>query len=506
MNTDPLQQNLLEILNRTISSVPYFLPEVALSVLFVLLILTDLIFKKPSNWTFPVVSLIGLLVVLFLLIEQWNMLSANVDLHLFSNMLQLNRLGVYFKIILALASIFTIYITLSPTDEREDFRTRGAFYIILTGLALGTFLMTMSSNLLMIYLSIELVSISSYILTSFRFDKNSSEASLKYLLYGAVSSGIMLYGMSFLYGFTGTLELNQDFAQSLATIHWVPLTVALLMTAGGILFKISAVPFHIWAPDVYHGAPLPVVAFFSVAPKLAGLIVLIRFISILPGIEVPQINWQLILTVVAILTMLAGNFSALWQRNAKRMLAYSSIAHGGFLLAGVVVFTSFALKALLFYAGIYLLMNFTVFILLNVLARHTGTFIISDYKGLGKKSPFLGITVLIVMIALTGLPPTAGFTSKLLIFSSVWEHYQNVNQNSLLLLLLFGLFNTVVSLFFYLKIPYFMFFKDQFNPEAQILFKNKEKIFATILIISILFLFFKSDWLLDIINSINFVF
>ncbi|CAN5232566.1 NADH-quinone oxidoreductase subunit N [soil metagenome] len=495
------QVNLSNTLAEIVASISYFLPELALIILLVILILADLIFRHPKKSLFSGISLIGLVVTLIFLLLQWQQLLELSAIDLFINMIRLDGLAVLLKIIFCLAGMASIFLSLYPYEEKERVRQTGSYYIIFSGLILGTFLMVMANNLLMVYISIELVSLSSYLLTNFRFDKNSVEAGLKYLLYGAVASGIMLYGISLLYGLTGTLGLGMN----LTAIHWIPLSVAVLMIAGGVLFKLSAVPFHIWAPDVYHGAPLPTVAFFSIAPKLAGLVVLVRIVAGFRDLNIPEFNWQLVLSIIAILTIIVGNFSALWQQNIKRMMAYSSIAHGGFLLAGVVASSTFGLRALLFYAAVYLLMNLAAFILLNNLAKKTGSLIIDDFKGLGKSYPYSGILFVLTMIALTGLPPTAGFTAKLLIFSSLWESYQFSEENFLLYLLIIGLFNTVVSLFYYLKIPYYMFFKNQGHHETMVKFNWGENILASFMIFLILLLFFKSEWLLDIINSITFV-
>jgi NADH-quinone oxidoreductase subunit N len=468
----------------------------------VVLILGDLIFSHPHKYFFPLLFIAGLGLILLVLFFQWHQLLERNAVDLFINMIRLDGMAVLLKAIFCLAGLVSIFLTLFPYEEKERVQQTGSYYIIFSSLLLGTFLMVMASNLLMIYISIELVSLSSYLLTNFRFDKNSAEAGLKYLLYGAVASGIMLYGISLLYGLTGSLELGMD----ISAIHWIPLSVATLLVAGGILFKISAVPFHIWAPDVYHGAPLPTVTFFSIAPKLAGIVVLVRFISGFREVNIPEFNWQLVLAIIAILTIIVGNFSALWQQNIKRMMAYSSIAHGGFILTGLIASSSFGLRALLFYAVIYLLMNLAAFILLNILGKNAGSLVIDDIKGYGKLYPYLGILFVITMVALTGLPPTAGFTAKLLIFSSLWESYQFSGEKYLLYLLIIGLFNTVISLFYYLKIPYFMFFKNQENQEIILKTNIGQNILASFIIFLILLLFFRSEWLLDIINSITFVF
>lgn len=496
-------EGLQEKLTGIMSSLSHFYPELFLLFLIVILVIGDIISSRHPKYFFISISLMGLGITFVLLIFQWQEVFQESSSEIFIQMLKLDGLAVFLKTIFCLAAFLSIALTVHPYSERERQHSTGAYYIIFMGLVAGTFLLVMGQNLLMVYISVELISICSYLLTSFRFDKNSAEAGLKYILYGAVASGIMLYGMSLLYGFTGTLEFgNLLFIERLSLIHWLPLSVAILMTTSGFLFKISAVPFHIWAPDVYHSAPLPTVAFFSVAPKLAGLAVVIRLTGSVFYLE--NFNWQLILTVIAGLTMLAGNFSALWQQNARRMMAYSSIAHGGFLLIGVIVFTPFGINSLLFYAAIYLMMNFGAFYLLNIMGNHTGSLLIDDFKGTGKEHPYLGVLFIIVMIGLTGLPPTAGFTAKLLIFSSLWESYQLSGADYLLYLLIFGILNTIVSLFYYLKIPYFMFFKESNIVAPPKFFYVSDKIIASFIIFLTLLLFFRSNWLLDIINSITF--
>lgn len=493
--------NLHDTLTGIISSVRYFYPELALLLLIVVLVLAEII-SSNKKFLFIGLSLTGFVLVFSLLLLQWQELESPKEI--FVQMLYLDGLAIIMKIIFCIAAFLSIFLTVYPYQKQEEQLKNGSYYILFFGLTLGTFLLVMAKNLLMVYISIELISISSYLLTSFRFDKNSAEAGLKYILYGAVASGIMLYGMSLLYGFTGTLTFSPEFSSGLAQIHWLPLSVAILMTCSGFFFKISAVPFHIWAPDVYHSAPLPTVAFFSVGPKLAGLIVLIRLSGLFYNLEIPNFNWPFILSVIAGLTMLIGNFSALWQQNARRMMAYSSIAHGGFLLIGVIVFTDFSMKSFIFYAAVYAIMNYGAFYLLNILGNKSGSLMIDDFKGMGKEFPFLGALVLIAMIGLTGLPPTVGFTAKLLIFSSLWESYQQSDANFLLYLLIFGILNTIISLFFYLKIPYFMFFKENNMIGDKKIILNSDKIIATFLIFLTLLLFFRSNWLLDIINSITF--
>jgi NADH-quinone oxidoreductase subunit N len=360
--------------------------------------------------------------------------------------------------------------------------------------------MAMAANLLMVYLSLELVSIASYILATFKNDKKGAEGGLKYLLFGALSSGIMLYGMSLLYGFTGTLSFVEvNFFIDLLAINQLPVLLALFLTIGGLLFKIAAVPFHIWAPDVYESSPTPVVAFFSVAPKAAGFAVLGRFLSNIHLIGYGHFAAiKEILILIAILTLTIGNLSALWQRNAKRMLAYSSIAHAGFILAGLLALNSLGLQSVLFYLAVYLFMNFAAFLLIDAIQHHQHTEEIKQYKGLGLINPLLGIAFLVVMIALTGLPPTAGFTAKLFIFSALWQAYQSSGDTLVLLLFVVGLFNVAIALFYYLRIPFYMFFRN--GKELNVINLGIYTILLLIILILPVFLFFfKAEWLMNII-------
>ena len=279
------------------------------------------------------------------------------------------------------------------------------------------------------------------------------------MLFGALSSGIMLYGMSFLYGFSGTLDFTSGvFFQNLQNVPLPALITAFALTISGLLFKASLIPFHFWTPDIYEGSPTPVVAFFSVVPKAAGLVVLFRFIS----------SSQLVITdllfntlaIISIITMFIGNLGAISQKNIKRMLAYSSIAQAGFIAVGIIARSEWGIESMLFYITIYTIMNFGVFFLVQVLEHISGSELMQNYKGLGLLYPFLGVSMLVIMISLAGLPPTAGFLSKLYIFTAVWETYQAAPNPILFWVFVLGLLNLVISLFYYLKVPYLMFFKE----------------------------------------------
>nr|WP_235985515.1 NADH-quinone oxidoreductase subunit N [Spirosoma utsteinense] len=392
------------------------------------------------------------------------------------------------------------------------------WFPILIAMTLGLFLMTLSVNLLSIYLSIELVSICSYLLTALVADRKASEGGIKYLLFGAISSAVMLYGMSLLYGMTGTLDLTADgFGAELARQDTGVVAVAMLLTLAGLLFKLAGVPFHVWTPDAYEAAPVPVAAFFSVAPKAAAVLVLMRLVTALPmgaptadGLDgfAPEgataTVLQVPLAVLALAGILIGNLSALRQTDAKRMLAYSTIAHAGFLLVGVVALNKAGFDAVLFYAGTYLFLSLAAFFLVDLLARHTNSasLAMSQFAGLGARQPLLSVALTIVMLGLTGLPPTVGFTAKVLAFSALYDAYQHSGNPWLLTLFAIGLLNALISLVYYLKIPFLLFFRPLPERSASWVGGSLPKgpvWLAVGLVVPVVGLFLKPDWLLRLI-------
>jgi NADH-quinone oxidoreductase subunit N len=411
------------------------------------------------------------------------------------SVLLLDNQAVFYKLVVTVAAFFAIlhaWIVIQPRDGLPL-----DWLPILLALLLGLYLMTMSVNLLTIYLSIELVSISSYLLTALSANRKASEGGLKYLLFGAVSSAIMLYGMSLLYGLTGTLTLSESVEQLTQNDSFV-IYVAGFLTLAGILFKLSLVPFHVWTPDAYEAAPTPVVAFFSVGPKAAALLVLMRVLTVFPA------NFQTPLAVIALASITLGNLSALWQTDAKRMLAYSSIAHAGFLLVGVVAFNETGFEAATFYVATYVFINMAAFLLIDLLAQQRNSSLnIQNFSGLGTTQPLLSAALTAVMIALTGLPPTVGFTAKFLAFSALLEAFQTSGNPWLPALFGIGLLNAVISLFYYLRIPFLLYFRPA--PEAYLSDKSPshpQLILAAVLTIPVLVLFFKPDWVLRWIEGL----
>ncbi len=373
-------------------------------------------------------------------------------------MLAVDPMSYFFKIL----SLLTIAIVGLSSVEYVKQHTpfRGEFYgmTLLAGLSL--MLMSSATNLAMIYLSIEFLSITSYILTTYlRRDLRSTEAGVKYLLYGAVASGVMLYGFSFLFGATGSIDLA-TIATSIQDTASTPLIItAVVLILTGLGFKIALVPFHQWSPDAYEGAPTPITAFLSVGPKVAGFAVLIRILVVaLPAYD---INWTGILVLISILTMTVGNLIALWQTNVKRLLAYSSIAQAGYMLIGLAAWStdpsnldfSGGINGIMLYLFAYLFTNLGLFAVVIILENKSGTANISDYAGLIRRSPFLSIALLVFFLSLIGIPPTGGFMGKLFVFGAAIEQ-------GLYILALIGVLNSVVSVYYYFNIGRQVFFGE----------------------------------------------
>ena len=495
-----METGLSEKLQWIQESLGFFIPEFILIIGILVILLLGIIFRKPTalaGFHFFAVLIFGLSFLMIIL--NWSIYTTPV--RLFDGMVRSDDFSAYLKLLFNFSGLLTAMMTWQRKKTQQHITE---YYALLFSIALGANILVMSVNFVMIFVSLELISICSYILTGFSFDKTSAEGSLKYFLFGSVASAIMLYGLSILYGMTGSLDFSTPaFADQLFGKNPSLLLTAGLMTLAGFLYKIAATPMHPWAPDIYEASPMPVVAFFSVVPKLAGLGILMKFLLALNLFGQSTLDWQLIISVVAIATLTVGNFSALLQKNPKRMMAYSSIAQSGFLLIGVATFLPNGVHAMLFYASVYMLANFLIFLLLQSFEEN-GIHTIAGFAGVGKVMALPSVLVLIALITLTGLPPTSGFTSKLFIFSSLWEAYDQTGKSTLLWLLVFGLLNTVVALFYYLRIPYYAFLKtdntlsDRNNPLLQ-------NLLGLILVVGILILFFLPGLLMGWINKINFV-
>lgn len=371
-----------------------------------------------------------------------------------AGMFVLDGFSFFWKILVLIATAITVLLSVRFV-EAGDYRP-GEYYSLLLFASSGMLFMASGFNLLSIWLSLELMALSSYILAGyFKREVKSNEAALKYFVLGVLSSGIMLYGISLLYGATGTVSLpalagtltsGGGGGSLLVDFGWV-------LLGAGLLFKVAAVPFHVWTPDVYVGAPTPITAYLAVASKAASFAILVRiFYQALPGLAV---DWQLVLAAVSILTMVWGNLAALTQDNVKRLLAYSSIGHAGYILMGVLAVNEMGLRSVVFYLLAYSFITLGTFGTVILLERkeYAGE-TCADYAGLARRSPFLAAMMLIFMLALTGIPPTGGFVGKLYLFAAAieagWTWVAVV-----------GVLMSAVSLYYYFRIVVYMYQQDE---------------------------------------------
>jgi len=434
-----------------LESLQFFIPELFLTAGLLLTIVVELMLKKEQKVFTAYLSATILLITVFLLTRQYSFDPAA----LFGGMVVIDPLAVFFKILTVVSTLIIVFFSL------PSFRVKVEYYVLLLATTLGMMLMVQVNDLLMIILAMELVGLVSYVLAGYRrSDIKSGEASLKYILFGAASTGIMAFGFSYVYGLTGRTNLF-EIQQALQSTQYNPviLFVAFVLIIAGLGYKIAMVPFHFWLPDVYEGAPTPVTAFFSVGPKAAGMAVLIRFIvSILAGLSPDGVTFtanapihaQELLAVLSVLTMTLGNLSALQQKNIKRMMAYSSIAHAGYMLMALTVFTSQSVEAVMFYLVVYMFMNFGAFWIIHRLTPHLGSEEITAYTGLGYRAPLAAVAMGVFMFSLTGLPPLAGFIGKFYLFSAVIKAEWYV-------LAVLGVLNSVVSLYYYAYVTKVMF-------------------------------------------------
>lgn len=478
-------------------SFTFFIPETILSVAIIILLITGLV-KRNRQSLLHLIAFSVFSFALFVHIFHWQVYDE--PMNIFNGMLRSDSFSAYLKILIDAAGLLTVVMT-----WRNNKQVRlSEYYALIVTVALGAHLLTMSINLVSVFISLEMISISSYALTNFSFSKAGAEGSLKYFLFGSTASAFMLYGFTFLYGLTGTLDFSStEFAKALMNNSTMLFLLAGCMALAGLFFKMAAAPLHPWAPDVYEAAPMPIVAFFSVVPKLAGVAVVTRFLLALNLFGQASHDWQFVTCFVAMLTLTVGNFSALWQQRPKRLMAYSSIAQSGFLLVGIAAFVPSGVNFMLFYASVFLVVNYLVFIYLQYF-ESIGFDTIESFAGSGREFAVPAILLLVGLIALTGLPPTAGFTAKLFIFSSAWEAYQLSGKLVLLWLVVFGLINTVVALFYYLKIPFYSFAKKGPN-RVKTATQTFENLLGAVLVLIILMLFFRPDLLMRWINKINFV-
>ena len=446
-----------------VDSLAYSKPEIILAIGAVLLLMLELVVRR-RNMLGELAMVITAAAVAFSTF-QWQGEAG----FLFSHMVVIDPFANFFKVILGLAAFGAIVMSLSSKELREE--SGGEYYSILLSCTLGMFYMASAVNLLMAYLALEFVSQTSYILSGYlRGSRRSSEAALKYLIYGGVASGAMVYGMSLIFGLTGSLDYAVIGERLAAGETNGPVVfISLVLVLAGFGYKISMVPFHMWAPDVYEGAPLPITAFLAIGSKAAGVAMLVRFFY--PGIStlvgdgnwaaLEGIDWPGVFVIAAMVTMTLGNLAALRQTNIKRLLAYSSIAHAGYILMGFVSLSNDGLQAVLFYLVAYYLMNLGAFVILMLVLNNSGREDIEGFRGLAWRGGALPAAAMaIFLFSLAGIPPFAGFIGKFYLFAAV------INKSMWVLAVVAGI-NSVISLYYYARIVRTMYLDQPIDSDPQ---------------------------------------
>jgi NADH-quinone oxidoreductase subunit N len=458
------------------------LPEVFLSLGIFATLLIGVFFKDSFNLVTNLTY--AILVTLLLIIYN----SFNESGNLFSNSFISNSFINFFKILILLGTLFVMFITQNFIKEMKINYFEYPLLILFS--VLGMFFMISSNDLMSFYLGLELQSLALYILASFDRDNlKSNESGIKYFILSALSSGLLLYGCSLLYGFTGSTNFEEiNLKMELENTGAI---FAMVFILAGLAFKVSAVPFHMWTPDVYQGSPSSVTSFFAVVPKVAGIAILIRFVQI--PFEQLIDQWKNILIFMALASMILGAVAAIGQTNIKRLIAYSSIGHIGYALAGISTGTITGYSSSITYISIYVIMNLGVFSCIFLMKKE-GKYCedIKDLAGISKQNPLLAISFLIIMFSLAGIPPLAGFFAKLYVFMSVIE-------SGMYTLAIVGLLSTVISAFYYLRIIKIIYFDEIENPFDKI--KNLGITSTLILSCSILVLFFLYPSILN--NIVN---
>ncbi|MDP6532253.1 MAG: NADH-quinone oxidoreductase subunit N [Candidatus Marinimicrobia bacterium] len=451
-------------------SLSHYWPELILTATILIGIIADLFYKpkdsgKTMYWIFGGLALTAFAVKL---------LSDSPAAILFMGTLAHDPFAWFFKMLIVLGTVIVLLMSGKSSELKNQ--SVGEYYVLIGIMVFGMFLMVSSIDMIMVYLAIEIVSLMSFILAGYlKNDKSSNEASLKYVIYGGFSSGIMLYGFSILFGLTGTTKLY-EIGPALATLDGTAnfaIMISAIFILAGFGYKISAVPFHFWTPDVYEGSPTPVTAYLSVAPKAAGFALLIRFFSAVFGtgenvaagiIPVSSaLPWPQILAILAVMTMTLGNLVAIQQESVKRMLAYSSIAHAGYMLMGLPMLSADGISAVMVYLVMYLFMNLGAFFIVMVVQAKMGGDSFSDFSGLGWEMPLLGVAMTLFMFSLTGIPPTAGFIGKYYLFAAVIQA-----GPSFYWLAFAGAVNSVISLYYYIRVIRQMYLEGERSETIQV--------------------------------------
>jgi NADH-quinone oxidoreductase subunit N len=433
-------------------------PEIVLTVTALAALVFDLLVRGRDSVRVGWLALAGLAATAWFLFGQWGEPPRTVY-----GMVAVDQFGNFFKLFTVAALAVVVLFVMH--DRRERRHGIGEYYFLLLGAAIGIFFMVSTNNLLLLVLGLELLSLASYSLAGFhKGDRRSAEASMKYVIFGGLSTGIMLYGISLLYGLTGTIDLGRmasegHLAASLAASP-APLGIAIVLILAGFAYKVSIAPFHFWTPDVYEGAPTPVTTFLAVASKAAGFGALLRFLGAMflkPGTTEALQGYGgrigLLLGVLAAITMTLGNLAALRQPSLKRMLAYSSIAHAGYTMIGIACMNEAGFSAAMYYLAAYYFMNLGAFGFLLYFEGVTGKDTIDSLQGMGFRAPLISVVMVAFLVSLTGLPPTVGFYGK-------WLLFREGISSGLAWLVVIAAVNSVISLFYYLRVAKALFLSE----------------------------------------------
>lgn len=425
-------------------------PEISLLATALVVIFLDL-FVVKEKWILGWVGVTGIIVSAIFALSLWGRVETS-----FGGALAVDQFSIFFSLLfLGIAALILI----SSTEYSRKFAAfRAEYYALVLLATTGMMLLASTRELISIFVALELTGISLYVLAGFLKDSKSSEAGLKYLLLGAVASAVLLYGMALVYGLTGTTYLDEIAAAiSAQGILGSPaLLMGIVLLVAGFGFKIAAVPFQMWVPDVYEGAPTPITAYLSVASKAAGFAVILRVFY--EALGPASLDWGMIFAVLAAITMTIGNIVALTQKNIKRMLAYSSIAQAGYIMIGLAAFTTEASSAIMFFLACYALTNLGAFIAIIAISNKINSDEIADYSGMVRRAPLFALALALCLISLTGIPPTAGFMAKIYIFSA------GVNAD-LLWLVIIAVINSAISAYYYLRVVRVMFLGEPLSEE-----------------------------------------
>lgn len=436
-----------------LANLSHYLPELVVVITFCVSLLIEATYSNDERHRTEIYlsSFIGLALSFVLLVAQLR----SPGLSIFSGAVTVDSFSTAIKMLMVMGTMGGIYLSYSSRDVYSSMKAE--FVIMSLGVLVGGMLLASANNFLTVYLGIETLSILSFVMATLKKnDGRSAEAGMKYALYGAFASGISLYGISHLYGLLGSIQFTQVIS-GLAALEGARLAVAMLsflMFFAGIGYKIACVPFHMWAPDVYEGSPIPVTTFFALVPKLAGIAVLLRVSLVFFGTTGPmQANWIGLLHVVTALTMTVGNVTAIGQKSVKRMLAYSSISHAGMMMLGVLVISDLGSRAVLFYGLTYVFMTLVAFAVTSFINDKYGNEDHDRFRGLIKRYPLMAIVMSMAMFSLAGLPPLSGFVAKFNILSIVV-------QKGFYALAFIAVINSVISLYYYMRVVNLMIFKD----------------------------------------------